>query len=411
MFEDMEAAAVLEEEAEAAKVVKSKDAVDKLVALTAGRRAAEAAKVKAAKDCAAEAERVKAKVRVAAAAKERAVAADKVRLAAKDRAAKESAAAKMRVAAKARAVEEAKARVADATPAKAGEVRRWLVMAKLEFIAQSCSMGVGESSKAAKRGAVKERDGSKKMADKERAAKRTAKGSAEAEGFVLKTGRRAAEATKVDNAAAAERVAAQARAAGEERAAEAVRAAVADAARAADAAKARTAAMESNDSDAAKLAREVNHYVVLGVGVDANARQCKAAYRKRSLQFHPDRKHGHTAAFQRIAEAYEVLSDLAKRRAFNEEARRAGRAAGAARTFSSTYEDDGFYTGEVHFVFDRKTTCRLFRPYIITLSYFHFCNNGLQPFSFFHQQTPNVFILCFGVLASHFYSRYQPLNN
>jgi len=71
-------------------------------------------------------------------------------------------------------------------------------------------------------------------------------------------------------------------------------------------------------SDADKIAREVDHYTVLGVTTDATEKQLKTAYRLRSLKFHPDRKEGHTAAFQRIAEAYEVLSDDDKRRNYDE---------------------------------------------------------------------------------------------
>lgn len=66
------------------------------------------------------------------------------------------------------------------------------------------------------------------------------------------------------------------------------------------------------------IAREVDHYTVLGVTTDATEKQLKTAYRLRSLKFHPDRKEGHTAAFQRIAEAYEVLSDESKRRNYDE---------------------------------------------------------------------------------------------
>jgi hypothetical protein len=59
-------------------------------------------------------------------------------------------------------------------------------------------------------------------------------------------------------------------------------------------------------SEADMLAREVDHCAVLGVTTDATEKQLKTAYRMKSLKFHPDKKGGHTAAFQRIAEAYEV---------------------------------------------------------------------------------------------------------
>jgi hypothetical protein len=73
-----------------------------------------------------------------------------------------------------------------------------------------------------------------------------------------------------------------------------------------------------NSSEADVIAKEVDHYAVLGVTTDATEKQLKTAYRMRSLKFHPDKKGGHTAAFQRIAEAYQTLSDADKRQAYDE---------------------------------------------------------------------------------------------
>jgi len=59
-----------------------------------------------------------------------------------------------------------------------------------------------------------------------------------------------------------------------------------------------------------------NHYETLGVSNDANDGEIKKAYRKLSLQFHPDRNPGDDSAtekFQKINEAYEVLSNEGKR--------------------------------------------------------------------------------------------------
>ena len=70
--------------------------------------------------------------------------------------------------------------------------------------------------------------------------------------------------------------------------------------------------------DAERVALAVDHYAVLGVTTDATDKQLKTAYRMRSLQYHPDRKSGSTAAFQRIAEAYHILSDADKRRDYDE---------------------------------------------------------------------------------------------
>ena len=57
-----------------------------------------------------------------------------------------------------------------------------------------------------------------------------------------------------------------------------------------------------------------DHYTLLGVPVDATDKQLKRAYRLMSLKYHPDRSGGSTAAFQRVATAYETLSDMDKRR-------------------------------------------------------------------------------------------------
>lgn len=75
---------------------------------------------------------------------------------------------------------------------------------------------------------------------------------------------------------------------------------------------------ENGPADGDVIAKEVDHYAVLGVSTDASEKQLKTAYRMRSLQFHPDRKAGSTGAFQRVAEAYEILSDADKRRAYDE---------------------------------------------------------------------------------------------
>jgi len=58
-----------------------------------------------------------------------------------------------------------------------------------------------------------------------------------------------------------------------------------------------------------------NYYDVLGVSKDADEGELKKAFRKLSLQFHPDRnpEEDATTKFQEINEAFEVLGDPAKR--------------------------------------------------------------------------------------------------
>ncbi|MCB9081897.1 MAG: molecular chaperone DnaJ [Lewinellaceae bacterium] len=59
-----------------------------------------------------------------------------------------------------------------------------------------------------------------------------------------------------------------------------------------------------------------DYYEILGVGKDADADTIKKAYRKKAIQYHPDRNPDNKEAeenFKEAAEAYEVLSDADKR--------------------------------------------------------------------------------------------------
>jgi molecular chaperone DnaJ len=63
-----------------------------------------------------------------------------------------------------------------------------------------------------------------------------------------------------------------------------------------------------------------NYYVVLGVSRDGSPEAIRAAYHELARRLHPDiAGPARTAAFQEIAEAYEVLSDPARRRAHDQE--------------------------------------------------------------------------------------------
>jgi molecular chaperone DnaJ len=56
-----------------------------------------------------------------------------------------------------------------------------------------------------------------------------------------------------------------------------------------------------------------DYYKVLGVGKGASEEEIKKAYRKLAHQHHPDKRGGDEAKFKEINEAYQVLSDKAKR--------------------------------------------------------------------------------------------------
>jgi molecular chaperone DnaJ len=63
-----------------------------------------------------------------------------------------------------------------------------------------------------------------------------------------------------------------------------------------------------------------DYYEVLGIGRSASEQELKGAYRKLALKYHPDRNAGSKEAeerFKEAAEAYAVLSDAEKRRAYD----------------------------------------------------------------------------------------------
>ena len=69
-----------------------------------------------------------------------------------------------------------------------------------------------------------------------------------------------------------------------------------------------------------KKSKRKNYYDILQVDKGAGESQIKKAYRKLTLQYHPDKNPGDDAAkemFHNVADAYEVLSDNDKRRKYD----------------------------------------------------------------------------------------------
>jgi len=66
------------------------------------------------------------------------------------------------------------------------------------------------------------------------------------------------------------------------------------------------------------------HYAALGLKSDATLADIKKAFRQKASQFHPDRNRDPDAParFREVQEAYNVLSDDDKRKAYDDNRRR-----------------------------------------------------------------------------------------
>src|SRR3954452_398046 len=80
---------------------------------------------------------------------------------------------------------------------------------------------------------------------------------------------------------------------------------------------------------------EKDYYAALGVPKDASAADIKKAYRKLARENHPDKNTGDTKAedrFKEVSEAYSVLSDVERRKEYDEARTLFGSGGGRFRT-------------------------------------------------------------------------------
>lgn len=92
-----------------------------------------------------------------------------------------------------------------------------------------------------------------------------------------------------------------------------------------------------------------DYYDILEISRSATAEEIKKAYRKKALQFHPDKNPGDADAekrFKQVSEAYEVLSDDKKRQIYNQYGKDGlqGAAAGGAGMHGFSSMDEALRT-------------------------------------------------------------------
>lgn len=66
------------------------------------------------------------------------------------------------------------------------------------------------------------------------------------------------------------------------------------------------------------MATKRDYYEVLGVGKDASADEIKKAFRRKAIEYHPDKQGGDEEKFKEVNEAYEVLKDPAKKQRYDQ---------------------------------------------------------------------------------------------